>query len=106
MNTFKELDPEIARKAIEGHQDILTPEADRLEQLYKSKCCPRCLSELHKEFSARHVFADQSVSVPRALLRCGICSYLLDPHSNLVVEYGNASKIPVESIPIVDPSKA
>lgn len=106
MSVFKELDPEIARKAIEGHTDVLTPEAERLEQLYKSKRCPRCLVDLHKEFDARHVFADQSVSVPRALLRCGICSYLIDPHSNVIIGYGDASKIPIESIPIIDPNKA
>jgi hypothetical protein len=106
MSVFKELDPEVIRKALEGYSDILTPEAARLESLYKSKKCPRCLSGLQKEFDPRHVFADQDVSVPRALLRCAICRYCVDPHSNLIIEYGDASKIPVESaIHIIDPKK-
>lgn len=106
MTVFKELDPEVIRKTLEGYSDTLTPEVERLEQLYKSKRCPRCLCGLQKEFDSRHVFADQDISVPRALLRCAICRYCIDPHSNVILEYGDASKIPVEPTTlIIDPRR-
>lgn len=103
MGVFKEMDPAEAFAAIEGHTNVLAPEASELEGLYKRFTCPRCKCELRKEFDAHHVFADPNVMNPRALLRCSNCGYLIDPHNNLVVEYGDASKIPVETIPIIDP---
>lgn len=103
MSLFKEMDPELALLAIEGHEDVLRPEADRLDGFYRTFSCPRCKGPLQKEFDMRHAYADPATMNARALLRCGNCKYLLDPHSNLVVEYGDVSKIPVESIPIINP---
>lgn len=103
MSLFKEMDPELVHRAIEGHTDVLRPEADRLDAFYRTFSCPRCKCSLQKEFDVRHTFADPSMMNGRALLRCAGCRYLLDPHVNLIVEYGDPSKIPVESIPIIDP---
>lgn len=103
MPVFKEMDPELVWAALEGHKDVLTPEAESLERMYRTCRCPRCKTELQKEFDPNHVFADENVSVPRALLRCTSCRYLLNPHNNMIIEYGDASKTPVESIPIIDP---
>lgn len=101
MPLFKEMDPEEALRAIEGHEDVLQPEAARLDGFYRTFSCPRCKCPLQKEFDMRHAFADQSTMNARALLRCGNCQYLIDPHNNVVIEYGDPSKIPVESIPII-----
>src|SRR4051812_6494656 len=101
MPLFKEMDPELVLKAIEGHEDILTPEGERLEALYRTFSCPRCKCALQKEFDLRHAYADPRTMNARALLRCSNCRYLIDPHVNLIIEYGDASKIPVESIPII-----
>lgn len=95
------MDPELVLKAIEGHKDILTPEAGHLESLYRGFSCPRCKCALQKEFDGRHIFSDQDVMVPRALLRCSNCRYLVNPHNNMIIEYGDASKIPVETSPII-----
>lgn len=105
MPIFKELNPQDCWAAIEGHQDVLTAEAQKMDSFYRAHKCPRCKSELQKEFDARHTFSDPDVMVPRALLRCPICRYLHDPHSNIVVEYGDASKIPLERIPLINPEK-
>lgn len=103
MPTFKEMDPKLVWEAIEGHQDVLTPEANKLSGLYSSCRCPRCKCDLQKEMDHRHVFSDPNTMVPRALLRCTNCRYLIDPHNNVIIEYGDASKTPVETIPIIDP---
>ena len=103
MTTFKEMDPELVWAAIEGQKDVLTPEAEGLDSLYSSFKCPRCQCELQKEFDPRHAFSNPDVMNARALLRCANCRYLIDPYSNVILEYGDASKMPVESIPIIDP---
>jgi hypothetical protein len=106
VTVFKEMDPKLVLAAIEGHVDVLSSEAEDLEKLYRARSCPRCNLGLQKEFDPRHVFADQSKSVGRALLRCTTCKYLLDPHSGLVIEVGDASKIPtpVPDVPYINPA--
>lgn len=102
MTMFKEMDPADVLAALEGQKDILTAEADRYAAFYRSHHCPRCKSELTKEFDGRIAWEAGEI-MPRALLRCSICGYLLNPHSNLIVEYGDASKIPLDPIPYLDP---
>lgn len=87
--------------AIQGHENVLTPEAERLSSFYNTFKCPRCQCGLQKEFDSRHMFADQDSMIARSLLRCTNCRYLIDPHSNVIIQYGDASKMPVETIPIL-----
>jgi hypothetical protein len=101
MGVFKELDPAIALKLIEGFQDELSPEAKKLDTFYRQFKCPRGCGDLQKEFDIRHTFSDENFLTPRALLRCSNCRYLIDPHSALVLDSGNPAKIPVEVLPII-----
>lgn len=101
MPIFKEMDPEIARKAIEGQEDVLTAEGEALQALYKRFNCPRCKCALQKELDFRTMYSDGNVMNARAMLRCPNCRYLIDPHANLVVEYGDPSKTPLETIPTI-----
>jgi hypothetical protein len=105
MAAFKELDPEVARKAVEGYVDELDSEARSLDQLYASFKCPRGCGALHRENDTRHAFGDPNILVPRSLLRCRNCGYLIEPHTRMVLESGNAGKIPVESSPLILPGR-
>lgn len=86
---FRELDPDLCRKAVEGYTDTLSDAANKLEVFYRHHRCPHCRGELKKEYSTTHAFSDPSSIVPRALLRCTGCRYLKDPFSSIVVEAGN-----------------
>jgi|SRR5688572_11069602 len=105
MGPMKELDPEVARKAVEGYEDVLGAEAKALDDLYSTFKCPRGCGALHREIDSRHAFADPNILVPRSLLKCHNCGYLIEPHSRVVIESGDASKIPVESSPIIQPGR-
>lgn len=102
MPIWKELSAEECWAAIEGHEDVLQPEAAKFEVFYRAHKCPRCKTQLQKELDAHHAFSNPDVMVPRALLRCANCQYLIDPHTNMVLMYGDASKIPIESYPELD----
>jgi hypothetical protein len=97
---FVEMDPELARKAIEGYQNELEPERLGLEAFYRQFRCKRCGGYCQKELVSGHVFGDPGVLVPRAVLRCARCGFLFDPHSGLILEMGNPAKVPPD-IPIV-----
>lgn len=101
MTIFKEMDPELCWSAIQGHVDVLEPESRKMDVFYKAHKCPRCKSELQKEFDSRHAFSDPDVMVPRALLKCPTCSYTIDPHNNVIITYGDASKIPLDAYPML-----
>lgn len=105
MAAYKELDPAVALRAIEGFVDELLPEAEKLDELYDSFTCPRGCGRLQRETDPRHAFADPGTLVPRSLLRCSNCGFLIEPHTRVVLESGNASKIPVESSPILQPGR-
>lgn len=100
--SFKPMDPELAHKAIEGYQDVLTPQKTALDAFYRQFRCKRCGSECRKEQVRGHVFADADTLVPRSCLRCLTCSCLFDPHSGLLLEMGNPAGVP-PNIPIIDP---
>ena len=99
MRVYKELDPVLAWKLIEGYENALDPELKGQDAFYRQFRCPRCKGELQKEFDGRHAFSDPNVIVARALLRCAICRYLIDPHSRIVLESGSPAKMPIEMIP-------
>jgi uncharacterized protein with PIN domain len=83
---YKEMDPALALKAIEGFENVLEPEAKAQEAFYRQFRCKRCGGQCRKEMVRGHVFSDPQTMVPRSCLRCPSCDILYDPHSDLVVE--------------------
>lgn len=104
MPVFSELDPELAWKLIEGHEDVLSGEAKAQEAFYRQFRCPRCKQAMNKEFDGRHAFSGDTL-VARALLRCGGCDLLLEPDTGLVVESGNPAKVAAEPSTIIVPRR-
>ena len=99
---FKEMDPALVWKAIEGYQNELASEQRALDAFYRQFRCQRCGSTCRKETIPNHAFADPAVLVPRSVLRCLSCEALFDPHSGIRLEMGNPAKSPPD-IPIIDP---
>lgn len=101
-----EMDPELARRAIEGFENELDGDAAKLEALYRQFKCPRCDGPWQKEFMREHAFADPGHLVARAVLRCRICRCLFNPHVldgkgvPMILELGNPAKA-LPDIPIL-----
>ncbi len=70
------------------------------DAFYRQFRCPRCECSLQKEFNAKTAFDEDSI-IAKALLRCPNCDFLIEPHTNVVIETGNPAKTPVVAIPIV-----
>lgn len=97
-----EMDPELILRAIEGYEDELTPARKVREALYRQFRCPRCKCALEQEFDPRTCISEDEI-LPKALLRCRNCNYCIDPHTHMIVNFGNAAKIPVETSPLILP---
>ena len=94
MPSFIEMDPEVALKAIEGHDNVLAPENTSMEAFYRQFVCPQCGGRCEKSFiSPQHAFGGETL-IARYGLRCVLCDCLFDPHSNsLIVELGSPGKL-------------
>lgn len=91
------MDPDLARKILEGYEDELSGERKKLEAFYRHCRCPRCQGACQKEASPpNHAFGGDSL-VARSVLRCTRCRCLFDPHSDLVLDRGE----PVPGVPLV-----
>ena len=102
MGVFQELDPEVHLKLIEGYRDELTPEQKSDDLFYEiHRKCKRCGCEMHKEIDVR-VAWQAGRYLPKALLRCENCGFLIEPFTGLVVESGDASKIPHDTVPVLE----
>jgi rubredoxin len=100
MGVFEEADPQLIWKAIEGYTDALSEPAQEQSELYRKYRCPRCRCGLQKEFDPRVGWKD--TPLPQFLLKCDNCGYMIDPSTDMVIQYGNASKVPTpDYIPIV-----
>jgi len=95
MPVFKEMDEDIVLRLIQGYEDELTPETIKQDAFYRQFSCPRCSVPLQKEHDPRTAFDSESI-VPKALLRCPECRYLLEPHSGVIIERGSPQAMPME----------
>ena len=99
MGVFKELDPELHLKAIEGYRDELTPEANKMEAFYQAnRKCKRCGDMLRKEVDARTAWTGEGM-LAKALLRCDTCGFLLEPFSGVILDAGSPAKIQTPIVP-------
>jgi hypothetical protein len=99
---LKFLDPEIALKLLEGHEDVITPLAQARETFYTGQNCPHCGSNaLEKIGNAHRLFVDGDL-LARYQLRCSGCECEFDPHSGIVLKIGNIGKAYQPSVPLID----
>lgn len=91
------MDPEVAKKLIEGYQDTITDKQKKEQQFYDGLSCPRCGSSVNKEL---HVHSDRGAISTTNLARCSGCKCLYQPDLNLMLEMGNLAHLE-PTIPIV-----
>lgn len=98
----RELSPEIARKAIQGYKDEISPAAVADDAFYRQFRCPSCRADMTREFlggsHAVGVTWVDGCATPQALLRCTECKLLMNPRSGLIIEQGNF----IPTIPLDD----
>lgn len=88
MSAFKELDPEVVRKALEGQQDLLAPEVKKEEALFRNSQCPCCGAFEHEAvLNVRRPFTP-GVPLPNRVLRCSRCHSEFDPYTRLILIAG------------------
>lgn len=104
---FQTLDPDVARKAIEGVPDVLSGESIKAEALYRQhKNCPNgCGPTMEKSFGGTaFAFSDPDWSIPRCLMKCYKCACTINPFDGMLVERGDPNVARYGDVPIINPS--
>lgn len=84
MGAYKELDPDVVRKALEGQQDLLTPEVRKEEAFLRHCTCPNCnTSSFETMVNVRKPFSP-GVALPNKILRCMGCRAEFDPYTRFI----------------------
>ncbi len=86
---FTEMDPDLVRTLLEGHQDTLSAEAEEEARYLSRLICPQCgEGEMSKK-----VRVDEPFVAGRPLAQwdaeCPHCGCLFDPHIFLIKRAGN-----------------
>lgn len=104
---FHLLDPEVARKAVEGHEDVLSGDHKKAEALYRqhSHCPNGCGPTMEKSHGGvSFAFSNSDWLIPRCLMKCHACDCTINPFDGMLVEPGNKDVAKVGHIPILNPN--
>lgn len=104
---FQTLDPEIARRAVEGVPDMLAGEHVKAEAIYRqhTRCPNGCGPTMEKDFGGTEfAFADKDWLIPRCLMKCYACGCTINPFDGMVVHRGDANKAKYGDVPIINPN--
>lgn len=99
---LKFLDPQITKKLLEGHKDIITPLATQRGNFYKMQSCPHCGGNALQKFGEPGSLFVDGDPIARYRLRCDNCDCEFDPHSGIVIRIGNIGKAYVPAVPLLD----
>lgn len=97
-NVFKEMDPALAEKLVEGYENELLPEYEAQERRYAVQTCPECGGACEKTFLSLEHSMPRGAIVPRSGMKCTKCSCVFDPHSGLIIKPSEAAQERVESM--------
>ncbi len=85
MAKFKELDPEVIKKLLEGQEDLLTKEVQKEEAFFKNSYCPKCKSIYLESFVDPNKPFISGSPLPNKRLKCIDCRTEFNPYTKLIL---------------------
>lgn len=83
---FHEMDPDVIRKLLEGHENVIAPAVEKEQALMSSSPCPVCKgTETEARVNAKRPFIKGKI-LPNKLLHCLHCGAEFDPGTGLILK--------------------
>lgn len=92
FKAFKVMDQEAARKALEGHPNVLKSAVEEHQKKFKSLKCPACGGSCMPFVDATRPFVEGEI-LPNYLARCTSCGVEFDPHTGIQLTIPKPSKV-------------
>ena len=84
--SFNELDPEVVRKLLEGHENVIAPAVAKEQELLSSSTCPACNSgSVRTGINPKLPFVKGQI-LPNKLGTCLECGAEFDPRSRVILK--------------------
>lgn len=88
---FQEMKPEDARKAMEGHPDVLAPALEQHKEYFKRLSCHRCGGDVLATVNTAQLFKN-NVNLPNYLAKCKTCGCEFEPYTQIEVKGPDKAK--------------
>ena len=87
MSNLKTMNPSDIWDLLDGVEDTLTPEIEKLEEFFAGITCPECGDDVQKVLDVRRPFRTGS-RLPNYHAECVSCRCLFSPYTNLIIRRG------------------
>lgn len=90
LKPLHEMDPDVVKKLIEGHEDVIAPAVAQEQATLGGSTCPFCQGPMDARVNPKRPFIKGKV-LPNKVLVCLQCEAEVDLHSKIVVKMPTAS---------------
>lgn len=82
---FKEMDPEVIQKLLEGHENVIAPEIFKEQNFLNSRPCPVCHQfNADARVNPKNPFVRGQI-LSNKILHCANCQTEFDPHTGIII---------------------
>lgn len=85
LKPLHEMDPELVRKLLEGHADVISPAVAQEQADLVGFDCPFCHSPTTARVNPKRPFSNGKI-LPNKVLICLKCGAEIDPNSRLIMK--------------------
>lgn len=86
MPNFKEMDPDLIRELIKGHENVIAPAVEKEQAFLKTLSCPSCGgTSTEAQMNPKHPFVKGSILVNKVMI-CLHCDAEFDPNTKVVTK--------------------
>lgn len=84
MANFKEMDPDLIHKLMEGHENVIRPAIEKEQAYLGTIACPACgASSLEAQMNPKRPFTKGSILVNKVMI-CLTCKAEFEPDTRLI----------------------
>lgn len=84
MKPFKEMDPDVVRKLVEGQENVVKPAVEKEQQFFKTSSCPNCSAyEVESRVNTKRPFIQGSILANKILV-CLCCGTEFEPYTKVI----------------------
>lgn len=78
------MDPDEVWRQLEGHENIIKPELEKLEKYFSTLRCPACQGPCRPILNSKQVFEEGAI-LPNYLAECNKCASVFSPYTGIEV---------------------
>lgn len=83
MPNFKEMDPDLIRELIQGHENVIAPAVEKEQAFLQTISCIVCGSSADAQMNAKRPFVKGSILVKKTMV-CVTCKAEFDPETGVI----------------------